>query len=656
MVIGYRKTRLCGIVLLLLAPSSNGFCYRFHLNPRVIGGADEALCRLKTATSPAATVATSNNSLLINPFLPSDKLLLRSLQIRPQESRNADCSTRTFNLILRGLITSKQLQAGPRAESILRYMLKQSQNRTHLIPDVCTLNSVLSAYSNTLDHVTRKVHAKAALSLFRSWRAWYNQGKVNNEVDRISFNILISYFGKAGMPDDAKKIYDELRELHQMTSDPSYLPDAISASSLLHAYAIVGNAAKVGALFQEMREQHVDLSIHSYNGLLNAYSKSNQPSAAEEFLQWWSEEDKGHVRPDTRSCNIVLHALTKNNNIGSLERAERLFDNIQVKDVISYTTMIAAFTKLPGRMALDNIDKVIQTAWEDNDISVDAEFVSNVLYSVALCDDRDMPTFAESLVRDMVNRGVHTDVPIHNALIYCWAKSGNKEACQRVLSHLAELEDPESLFRPDVKTYTNVLSALAKSKDPESVDHAERIVTKLERQGLKPNAAVYAALIHVYARSKLPHKATNAANVINRMESYNVPGTASSIIAYNSVLNACEHSDASDPYIAEEALKVACLTFDSVIGRSIGANHITYASFLGVLAKLMPEQSSRQVVELVFRRCIVEGHVSELVLRKLKMAVEREEDYTLMLQGHQDTRLPVSWTMNVREENRGKAR
>jgi len=293
-------------------------------------------------------------------------------------------------------------------------------------------------------------------------------------------SILISFFGKAGMPDQAESIFDRLRKRSQNTTCDDigkYRPDAVSYASLLHAYAVAGMASKVGNLFQQMQRDGPQPTIHAYNDVLLAYSKSDHPSAAEEFLQWWNEEDRhGPIRPDVRSYNIVLHSLAKAaaaargntrssndgiRNLGSVhpsavERAQRLFDNMPRRDRISYSTLVSALAMIPGRASLEAIDSTVGRAWRDGYIRVDADFISNILYSVAQSDDtRNIPTYAERIVRDMIVRGVPASVDVYNALIYCWSRSGDRDAPRRAVEILSELETSERLG-PDVKTYANV--------------------------------------------------------------------------------------------------------------------------------------------------------------------------------------------------------
>jgi hypothetical protein len=247
----------------------------------------------------------------------------------------------------------------------------------------------------------------------------------------------------------------------------------------------------------------------------------------------------------------------------------------------------------------------------------------------------------------MLERGVRPDISVFNALLNCWAKSSDRDhaAGPRVMQILAEIEQHRDL-QPDIKTYTNVLDAL-KGKGPDAVVAAESLVQRMEVRGPTPTVHTYTALIQAYGRSRLPFKAVEAAEVLTRMKASSI---TPNIITYNAVLNACEHTDPDeDVDVTEEALRVACLTFDEIRSAPVVANHVTYGTFLGALGNLMPVDSRQEIVALVFRRCCMEGQVSPVVLKKLREAVESEERYQEMLRGHKENELPETWTCNVRE-------
>lgn len=623
----------------------------------------------RLAERPSADIASPAVSSIedLKCTLEDEKVLntiLHDFDVLPPWTASPECSTRTFNFVLAAINEVKNVNEsnlGQSAEKVLRYMLRECQKRPALRPTVVTLNTVLAAYSKNVGRhfALRKKAAEAAVKLLAEWQELFKTGILDEDVDRVSYNTVISACGKAALPDQAERLFTELQGRYKTTRDRTYQPDIISYNCLLNAFAIAGKTEKVGDLFRTMRTEGLTLTDHSYNDVLYAYSKSKQPEQAEEFLLWWLMEeqrqqllnaDERHetnfVRPETRSYNIVLHAMRQMQGTDAVSRAKQLFRIMPARDTISYTTLVAIFcSKLPGSEALDAVDRILKQAREDSSMVIDAAFISNVLYSMAGVDDKNMPVFAESFVKACLDKGVVApNIALYNGLIHCWAKSSSQDAGERVLEILEVLEK-DSRFRPDAKTYTNVLDALKTSRGFEYVTVAEDIVTRMEAVGPAPTVQTFTALIMNFARSRLTLKAVKAADVLRRMKQV---GIRPNLISYNTVLNACEHTDSSDRVATEEALKVACLTFDELRSSpSSKANHVTYGSFLGTLGNLMPPDSRQEIVRLVFRRCCLEGQASKLVLKKLRSATVTEDRYRGLLEGHDENKLPASWTYNV---------
>jgi pentatricopeptide repeat protein len=623
---------------------------------------------------------------------------LQGLQVQPPWNGKPIYSTRTFNWILSQLAgeedpydstatdtaTKKVVSAAATAErsngqlslKILRYLLEQSESRSELRPDTITLNTVLSAFKSG------RADPDTAHAILKEWQQLCQQNPktgVHHAADRISFNTVIAAYAAKGKAEKARSVLNELEQLYQETKNPDLQPDSVSYSTVMRAYGISGQADKARELLQQMlvqdkndekKQSQLAPTKECYNEVLYATAKSKQPEAAVQFLREWitdcaaaANQTDGTSQdlqlPDSRSYNIVLHALAKSRNAKQpVRQALALFAEMTVRDPVSYTTVIALCCRRRARSfaadaCLVQVDKILQQAWTDSNIQVNSAFVSNVLYSVATCDDKhEIAAFAEALVAKFINEvKVEPDLSVYNALLYCWAKSGDRKAFRRVLQILSALEG-HAYLKPNVKTYTTVLDALAKSRNPEAYKSAEKMLTRMEEIGPAPNVQAYTALIQNYSRSKLGSKAVKAFETLKRMKQTTSPDARPNIVAYNAVLNACEHTDRSDTVLAEEALKVAFVTFDEIrnsASKGIVPNHVTYGSFLGVVANLMPVTARQEIVELVFRRCVNTGQVSKLVLKKLRHASDKETTFRDLLQGHSDDRLPAAWTSGVRE-------
>eukprot|EP00957_Ditylum_brightwellii_P047225 3586710-Ditylum_brightwellii.AAC.1 len=72
-------------------------------------------------------------------------------------------------------------------------------------------------------------------------------------------------------------------------------------------------------------------TLLSYNTVLNAWTKSFYPEAADHALSLLKqlEDDKGGVRPDIFTCTSVIDALAKSGTKTSVEKAEEILEKIE---------------------------------------------------------------------------------------------------------------------------------------------------------------------------------------------------------------------------------------------------------------------------------------------------------------------------------------
>ena len=252
------------------------------------------------------------------------------------------------------------------------------------------------------------------------------------------------------------------------------------------------------------------------------------------------------------------------------------------------------------------------------------------------------------------------DTPIYNALLTCWAKSGNRHAAQIRAEEI--LDEMTKFAKPNARTYAaviNILSNISRKRGvaKRSYELLELMENLYEKNGngdvkSRPNVYVYTSVINCYARSLESDKAVMAVSILQRMEEEYRAGNSSArpnIIAYNSVLNACAFTctgQAGHESI-ETAFKIACLVFDEVRSGHVKPSHVTYGTFLSVCANLMPESEIRDsLVEATFKRCARDGLVSDMVWRNLKAAASPELRTALLNQSN-DNILEATWSRNL---------
>ena len=607
--------------------------------------------------------------------------LLQYLENAPTISPQTPATVKNFNFVISQLGKSEKIWAGQRAEDVLNFML---ENKKKIAPNTATFNSVMAAYAKS-GH--RNAGEKAAAVLEKMMSLSDAEILEGVKADRISYNTLMNAYAKSSdpMPGSlAEAVFDELETLYEVTQDETLKPDIVSYSTLLNALAKGGDqysANRAEDILLQMLKRYEDDPTNvkpntlCFNEVIYAWAKSPDDDAskrAEMVLKLMEDMYAAgniDVKPDTRTYNVVLYALACSKEEDAPIRASLLLDRMKSEycggndavkpDAVSYSTVISAWARQGGLASVNATITLLEDLYE-SDIKVQSSFFSNLIHSLTRTKAEEAPTAAEIIILDLIKRvnagelDVKINTEIYNALIHCWGKSGNRGAAARAEEILQEMEDEyaegSSHVQPNVQTYTSVVDAYAKSREPDAAKKAEAILNRMEDDGMvRPNAHTYTAVIQAYARSDLASKAKHAQSILHRMKDDYKNGNEDarpSVVTYNTVLNACEFS-AGEESGMEEAFRVACETLDEVRScEYVAPDDITYGTFLGVIAKLMPKSdTTNDLIELVFKRCCADGQLGPVTLKKLSGAASVSR-YRRLLGGTEEN-IPPEWTCNV---------
>jgi pentatricopeptide repeat protein len=141
-----------------------------------------------------------------------------------------------------------------------------------MTPDTISYNTVLHAVARSGWSDT----GERAEGLLRSMS---EQGVA---VNARSYTTCMDAWSQSGCPDRAHALLVEMEELYEQTRDPQLLPNCISYSTVIHAYANSkerDKAMHAHAIFQGMLAKGIKPNSVTYNNVLNCFatSKHHQP-------------------------------------------------------------------------------------------------------------------------------------------------------------------------------------------------------------------------------------------------------------------------------------------------------------------------------------------------------------------------------------------
>jgi hypothetical protein len=95
---------------------------------------------------------------------------------------------------------------------------------------------------------------------------------------------------------------------------------------------------------------------------------------------------------------------------------------------------------------------------------------------------------------------------------------------------------------------------------------------------------------------------------------------------YTAVINSCAYTE-NDAVEKREALQIAVATYKELCASERAKpNGITFSTMITALRNLLPASEKRSAaLETIFKKCIEEGEVAELVVRRLQSATSPEQ-------------------------------
>eukprot|EP01018_Ginkgo_biloba_P013990 Gb_31795 [translate_table: standard] len=308
---------------------------------------------------------------------------------------------------------------------------------------------------------------------------------------------------------------------------------------------------------------------------------------------------------------------------GKLVDARKVFDQMDTRDVFSWTTMIARYTKC-GRMeyARELFDKMPErnvVSWnamiagyaQDGDgdealrlfwkmqiagVNPDHYVFASVLSACASLVAID---YGKQVHARMLRTGFEADVSVGNALVTMYAQCGNIDYARQLFDKMAEqdlvswnamiagyvqhghseevlkllYQIKQSGMKPDHFTFASVLSACASSA---ALEHGKQVHAHIIKTGLESNVFVGSSLVDVYAKCE---NIEVACQVFQTMPKRNVVSWTAMVVGY------------AQNGQSEESLKL----FSQMLQASEKPNQFTLTSALSACATLAAMEHGKQI-------------------------------------------------------------
>lgn len=302
-------------------------------------------------------------------------------------------------------------------------------------------------------------------------------------------NALINAYGKCSNTDGARREFDNLCSR-----------DVVSWTSMITAYAQDGHGLEALAMFHRMQKEGVLPDEITYLSVLNACASQSKLTDGEYTYSCLIK--KGYES----DLSLATALMNMYGRCGKLDAAQKIFNSLSCKSVVSWTVIIAAHAYHgQGKEALQLFKQMSQEFVPDN-----ATYLS-ILSACSHAGLVDEGNFFLACMREEYN-GPHV-LDHYGCLIDLHGRAGRLDDAETLIKGMAE--------HPSIESCMALLSAC---KHREDVDCAERTSKHLLISDTKCSS-VYVMLSNIYATSgklddamTLARKNEVSANGENSME------------------------------------------------------------------------------------------------------------------------------------------
>lgn len=232
------------------------------------------------------------------------------------------------------------------------------------------------------------------------------------DMELVVLNSLVDLYAKCKSLNEAFKVFCQSPD-----------PDVISWSTMIAGYAQYGYASRALELFQTMQGQGIKPDRVSYLSILKACCGVGAVSLGKVIHD---QIISSGLQSDIPLGNTLIDMYVK---CGSLEEAQKVFEHLPQRDVVSWAAIIAGFSEHGrGFSAIDCFDKMRQEGIEPDRVTF--------LFLLKACGSMGAVCKGKVIHEDIIRSGLESNVVVGSTLIDMYAKCGSFEEAHRALNKL----------------------------------------------------------------------------------------------------------------------------------------------------------------------------------------------------------------------------
>ncbi|KAL6145056.1 hypothetical protein ACLB2K_055744 [Fragaria x ananassa] len=278
------------------------------------------------------------------------------------------------------------------------------------------------------------------------------------DCDAFVGTSLLGFYGRHGLLEEAVWTFQDMPCRSLVTWN--------SMISLLGNHGFLENCVY---LFRELVRMDFDLSQGSFVGVFSAFSCSQDLECGEHLHAFVIK--KGFTG-ENLVMNLLINMYVKCTAICS---AEKIFKEVQYKDVVSWNTIIGAIAKIGGpKNAVELFSQMSMAGVMPTEVT----FVS----LINCCRSLEIPISGESVHAKIIQHAYESNVIVGSVLVDFYAKCDNLKAAHRCFYEICE---------KNVVSWNALISGYSNSYSPTSI----LLLQEMLHSGYRPNEFSFSAVL-----------------------------------------------------------------------------------------------------------------------------------------------------------------
>ncbi|CAM8974566.1 unnamed protein product [Rhodiola kirilowii] len=424
--------------------------------------------------------------------------------------------------------------------------------------------------------VTRQQNLDLAVQIFEHAGKYHLGFKHNYDT----YFAIIRRLCRARAFDRVEQLFDEMRSSGIVCGENLFIV-------VIRNYGIASRPKLALRTFLKVRSFGVNQSVRSLNTMLNALVQNKRYDWV--HLMFKSSSKKFGIVPNVFTCNILLKALCKKNDVeGALQVLDDMPAMGMVPNVVTYTTILGGYVGRGDMVGAERMfNELLDRGWVP-DATTYTILMDGFCKLGRLVD-------AIKVMDDMEENGVEPNEVTYGVMIEAYCEEKKSGEGLNLLNDMLDMK-----YVPSSTLCCKVIDALCEDG---KVEDACEMWRKLLRKNVTPDDAISSTLIHWLCKEG---KIKEARKLFDEFEKGSVP----SIMTYNTLIaGMCEGC----------ALQEAGKLWDDMVEKGCVPNAFTYNMLIKGFCKAgNAREGVRILEEMLERGCSPNKSTYSILIQGLK--------------------------------------